>query len=96
MRTERDVAQFKVLQEYTIVPLIRGSDIGMILFRVYLLRGLSPQSELYRPSYRRLSAKLVPTSADRGCNVISVTDPYGRILGFLNRAYCVNPIDNTH
>jgi hypothetical protein len=35
-------------------------------------------SELYRPS-DRLSAKLVPTSAD------SVTDPYGPILGFLDR-----------
>jgi hypothetical protein len=40
-------------------------------------------SELYRPSDRRLSAKLVPTFADRGCHVVSVTDPYGRILGFL-------------
>jgi hypothetical protein len=27
--------------------------------------------------YRRLSAKIVPTSADRGCHVVSVTDPYG-------------------
>jgi CBS-domain-containing membrane protein len=34
---------------------------------------------------RRLSAKLVPTFADRGCHVVSVTDPYGRILGFLDR-----------
>jgi hypothetical protein len=34
---------------------------------------------------RRLSAKLVPTFANRGCHVVSVTDPYGRILGFLNR-----------
>jgi CBS-domain-containing membrane protein len=40
-------------------------------------------SELYRPSDRRLLAKLVPTFADRGCHVVSVTDPYGRILGFL-------------
>jgi hypothetical protein len=53
-------------------------------------------SELYRPSDLRLSAKLVPTSADRGCHVVSVTDPYGRILGFLDRTCCVNPIDNTH
>jgi hypothetical protein len=29
-------------------------------------------SELYRPSDQRLSAKLVPTFADRGCHVISV------------------------
>jgi hypothetical protein len=26
-----------------------------------------------------LSAKLVPTSADRGCYVVSVTDPYDNI-----------------
>jgi hypothetical protein len=42
-------------------------------------------SELYRPSDRRLSAKLVLTFADRGCRVVSVTDPYGHILGFLDR-----------
>jgi hypothetical protein len=40
-------------------------------------------SELYRPSDRRLSAKLVPTFADRGCRVMN---PYGRILGFLDRS----------
>jgi hypothetical protein len=43
------------------------------------------RSELYRPSDRRLSAKLVPTFADRGCRVISSTDPLGRILDFLDR-----------
>jgi hypothetical protein len=40
-------------------------------------------SELYRPSHHRLSAKLVPTFADRGYRVVSATDPCGRILGFL-------------
>jgi hypothetical protein len=40
------------------------------------------ESELYRPSDRRLSAKLVPTFLDRECHVVSVTGPYGRILGF--------------
>jgi hypothetical protein len=53
-------------------------------------------SKLYRLSDLRLSAKLVPTSADRGCHVVSVTDPYGRILGLLDRICCVNPIDNIH
>jgi hypothetical protein len=43
--------------------------------------------ELYRPSDRRLSTKLLPTFADRGCHVIIVTDPYGRILGFLERGH---------
>jgi hypothetical protein len=32
-------------------------------------------SELYRPSDRRLSEKLVPAFTDRGCHVVSVTDP---------------------
>jgi hypothetical protein len=42
-------------------------------------------SELYRPSDRRLSAKSVTNVADRGCHVVSVTDPYARILGFLDK-----------
>jgi hypothetical protein len=42
-------------------------------------------SELYRPSGCRLSAKFMPTFADRG-RVVSVTDPHGRILGFLDRS----------
>jgi hypothetical protein len=42
------------------------------------LRGLQSASELYRPSDRRLLAKFVPTFADRGCRVVSATDPYGR------------------
>jgi hypothetical protein len=40
-----------------------------------------------QPSDRRSSAKLVPTFADRECRVISTTDPYDRILGFLDRIY---------
>jgi hypothetical protein len=40
-------------------------------------------SELYRPSDRHLS-KLVPTFADIGCHVVSVTDPYCRIIAFLD------------
>jgi hypothetical protein len=42
-------------------------------------------SELHRPRDRRLSAKLVPTFANTGCHMVSVTDPYGRIVGFLDR-----------
>jgi hypothetical protein len=40
-------------------------------------------SELYRPSDRHKSAKLVPTLAYRRCHVVSVTKSYGRILSFL-------------
>jgi hypothetical protein len=32
-----------------------------------------------------LSTKLVPTFVDRGCRVVSATDPYGRSLNFLGR-----------
>jgi hypothetical protein len=39
-------------------------------------------SEPYKPRGRRLSVKLVPTFADRKCHVFSITDLYGRILGF--------------
>jgi hypothetical protein len=48
----------------------------------------SPESasELNRTSDRRLSATLVPTFADRECHVVSVTNPYGRILAFLDRS----------
>jgi hypothetical protein len=43
-------------------------------------------SDLYRPRDRRLSAKLVPAFVDRRCHVVSVTDPYDRILDFLDRS----------
>jgi hypothetical protein len=42
--------------------------------------------ELYRLSDHHLLAKLVPTFADRGCRVVSTTDPHGRILDFLDRS----------
>jgi hypothetical protein len=35
-------------------------------------------SELYRPSDRLLSAKIVPAFSDRGCCVVNTTDPFGR------------------
>jgi hypothetical protein len=39
---------------------------------------------LYRLRDRRLSVKLVPAYADKGCHVVSVADPYGRNLGYLD------------
>jgi hypothetical protein len=39
---------------------------------------LSSASELYRPSNRRLSMKLVPTLADTECRVVSATNLHGR------------------
>jgi hypothetical protein len=43
-------------------------------------------SEQYRPSDRRLSAKLEKTYSDIGCHVVSATDLFCRILGLLDRS----------
>jgi hypothetical protein len=63
-----------------------SGSVSLPLF--YKLRGLYSVSELYRPSARRLSVKLLPPFADRGYRVVSSTDPYSRILGFLDRNRC--------
>jgi hypothetical protein len=57
-----------------------------ILFGVSNQLWPESESEVYRPIYRRLSAKLLPTSADRGCHAVSVTVLYGSILCFLHRS----------
>jgi hypothetical protein len=43
-------------------------------------------NEIYRPSDRRLSAKLLPTFADRACRMVSATDLHCHILDFLDRS----------
>jgi hypothetical protein len=43
-------------------------------------------NELYRQCDSRLLEKLVPTFRDRGSHVVSVTDPYSHIIGFLDRS----------
>jgi hypothetical protein len=50
----------------------------IILTHLKKTPGLQSASELYRPSDRRLSAKLVSTFADRECRVVSATNPHGR------------------
>jgi hypothetical protein len=60
---------------------VEGEDTGLKLKTPWP----ESESELYRSSDRRLSTKLLLNFADRGCHVVSVTDPYGLILGFLGR-----------
>jgi hypothetical protein len=48
------------------------------------IRGFESASKLYRSSDRRRSAKLVPTSADRGCHVVSATSLSDRNFDFLD------------
>jgi hypothetical protein len=51
------------------------------------LRGLSRLANYAeRASERRLSLTLLPTFVDTGSHVVSVTDPYGHILGFIDRS----------
>jgi hypothetical protein len=50
------------------------------------LHGLSPLANYTDREARRLLTKLLSTVADRGCHAISVTNPYGRNLGFLDRS----------
>jgi hypothetical protein len=44
----------------------------------------SPRANYTDYTDRRLSTKLVPTFADKWCCVVSTTDPYGCIFGFLD------------
>jgi hypothetical protein len=65
--------------------LVRG--VGPIVYQTFLnlqdgdkkqTPWLESASELYRARDSRLSAKLVPTLADRGCRVVSAANPQGR------------------
>jgi hypothetical protein len=56
-----------IVQVLCILPVTVSPILSYLL--TYLFRGLSPQANY---SDRRLSAKLVPTSADRGCHVVSL------------------------
>jgi hypothetical protein len=53
-------------------------------------------SEQYRPSDRRLSAKLVQTFEDSRCRVACVTDPYGSVLGFLDRIQSLHYLSSAY
>jgi hypothetical protein len=68
-----------------------GLGLHSHLLLTYLLRGLNPQAnytDRATAACRRSDCQLF---ADRVCHVVSLTDPYGCILGFLDRNCCVNP-----
>jgi hypothetical protein len=50
------------------------------------LSGLSPRASYTARATAAFLAKLVPTFADRGYHVVSLTDSYGHILDFLDRS----------
>jgi hypothetical protein len=96
----RSLTFFALLQSTSLLPCVFDFNLsfGTSLFLststgtpnllVILLTKKTPwfesASELYRPNDRGLSVKGLPTFADRGCHVVSATDPYGRILDFLD------------
>jgi hypothetical protein len=60
---------------------------SIVCIKLTKLRGLSPQTNYTdRLSDRRLSAKLVPTLADRGCRVVSATNSTAVDFGFIDRS----------
>jgi hypothetical protein len=60
------------------------TEIFMIMYKQ------TSASELYRPSDRRLSEKLLPTFADRGYRVVSTTDPHGLFSVFYAGAVIIS------
>jgi hypothetical protein len=56
----------------------------------FCVRSVSRVRERTIPTERPL-AKLVPTFADRRCQVVGVTDSYGRIIRVLDRILCTQP-----
>jgi hypothetical protein len=77
-------------QRRVVIPSVSLSPLSAgVVSRLYTTKQTpwsESASELYRPSDRRLSTKWLPTFADKGCHVVSVTDPYDRIFGFLDRS----------
>jgi hypothetical protein len=56
------------------------------LCEIKKLRGLSPQANYTDQRPPLVSEVSANFFANRGCHVVSVTNPYGRILGFLDRS----------
>jgi hypothetical protein len=71
--------------KYCLLRLNTGSVSILCLYKTKQSPWSEFASELHRPSDHHLSAKWLPIFADRGFHVVSVTDPYGRILDFLDR-----------
>jgi hypothetical protein len=46
----------------------------------------SVRERTIQPERSQLVSEISAKFVDRGCHVFSVTDPYGRILGFLGRS----------
>jgi hypothetical protein len=56
-------------------------------YEEYSLRGLSPQANCTDRDRRHVGEVSANFFRDRGCRVVSATEPHGRILDFLDRGH---------
>jgi hypothetical protein len=75
---------FKIIHEFSQQAEIESHSSITIRTKGHESPWSESASELYWPSDRLLSAKIVPTSANTVCHVVSVTDSYDRTVGFLS------------
>jgi hypothetical protein len=78
--------EHNLLQKYTSCRGTVSSCLSPRIYKQKQTNSVASVRERTVPTERQLLAGVVPTFADRGCHVVSVTDPYGRILGFLDRS----------
>jgi hypothetical protein len=62
------------------------SDMPSWNYKTKKLHGLSPRANYTNRATAACRRSNCQLFADNGCHVVSVTDPYGRILGFLDRS----------
>jgi hypothetical protein len=65
-----------------------GAGVTLLLYRPLKtkLHGLSPRANYTDRATAACRRSDCQHFADRGCHMVSVTDPYGRILDFLDRS----------
>jgi hypothetical protein len=58
----------------------------LVIIVIKKLHGLSPRANYTDRTTAACQRSDCQLYADRGCHAVSVTDPYDRILGFLDRS----------
>jgi hypothetical protein len=74
---------FRLIQVFTAISNEAVSDRTIY---IYKLHGLSPRANYTDRATAAFRRSDCQHFADKGCHVVTVTDPYDRILGFLDRS----------
>jgi hypothetical protein len=80
---ECSAALFHIEQVQCLVCLL---GLRLTNYSLKKLHGLSPRANYTDRATAACQRSDCQLFADRGCHVVSVTDPYGRILDFLDRS----------